>query len=125
MLVTMMMLAMAPNPAAIAAPRKAYSVCIKGFETKSLAAKMDPAAYSTALKGQCTAEADSLATALINYDIAMGAKRATAAANAASDVAEYVATSEERFRDMMTPAKRTATAAPTKPATVTAASAPK
>ena len=38
MLVAMMMLALAaPNPHALDAPRKAYSACIKAFETKSLA----------------------------------------------------------------------------------------
>ncbi|MDQ3074670.1 MAG: hypothetical protein M3Q88_03520 [Pseudomonadota bacterium] len=123
MLVTMMLLAMAPNPTVLDAPRKAYSVCIKGFETKSLAAKMDPAAYATALKGQCSAEADSLARALTSYDVAMGGKRATAAASAASDVADYRLTSEERFRDLTPSAPAMATATPAPPVTV--ASAPK
>ncbi len=105
MLVAMMMMAMAaPNPRVLDAPRKAYSACIKRFESKSLAARMNAAAYSTALKGECTGEAAALAKALTDYDVSMGGKRSAAAASAASDVADYQATSEERFRDMMTPA---------------------
>ena len=60
----MMMLALAaPNPHSLDAPRKAYAACIRGFETKRIAAKMDAAAYSSALKGSCTAEAGALAGA--------------------------------------------------------------
>ena len=67
---------------------------------------MDAAAYGTALKGACTAEAEALAKALTDYDVAMGTKRAAAAATAASDVADYMLTSEERFRDLVTPASK-------------------
>ena len=107
MLVAMVMLALAaPNPKMLEPPRKAYSACIKEFETKSLAAKMDAAAYAAALKGVCTAEAAALAKALTDYDVAMGTKRAAAAATAQSDVADYMLTSEERFRDLATPASK-------------------
>ena len=45
MLVAMMMLALAaPNPRNLDPPRKAYQQCLKAFETKSVAAKMDAAA---------------------------------------------------------------------------------
>ena len=107
MLVAMMMLALAaPNPTKLDAPRRAYQSCLKTFETTSMAAKMDAAAYGPALKGACTAEAGALAKALTDYDVAMGTKRAAAAATAASDVADYMLTSEERFRDMVTPASQ-------------------
>ena len=110
MLVTIMLMAMAaPNPRALDTPRKAYAACIKGFEVKSLAAKMNSAAYSSAIKGACNAEAAALAKALTDFDVAMGSKRAAAAATAASDVADYVLTSEERYRDSM-PAERSAKA---------------
>ena len=118
MLVAMMMLAMAaPNPRTLDTPRKAYQTCLKAFETKSLAAKIDAAAYSVALKATCTAEATALAKALTDYDVAMGTKRSAAAATAESDVSDYRLTSEERFRDMMPSAPRTATASSSAPAT--------
>jgi hypothetical protein len=101
MLVALMMLLAAPNPHSLDAPRKAYSVCVKQFETRSLAAKMDAAAYSAALKGACTAEAAALTRALIDFDVGTGTKRAAAAATAESDIADYRMTSEERFRDML------------------------
>ena len=105
-MLVMLLLALAgPNPHSLDRPRKAYSTCIRSFETRSLAAKMDAGAYSTALKAMCSAEAAALARALTEYDVAMGTKRAEAVATAESDVADYRVTSEERFRDMMTPAK--------------------
>jgi hypothetical protein len=98
MLVAMVMLALAaPNPRSLDQPRKAYQSCLKAFEAGSIAAKMDAAAYSNAVKGACTAEAAALVRALTDFDVAMGSKRATASATAASDVADYVLTSEERF----------------------------
>ena len=105
MLFAMMMLLAAPNPHSLDAPRKAYAACVKEFESKSLAARMDAAAYSTALKGACTSEAAALAKALIDFDVGTGTKRAAAAATADSDVADYRLTSEERYRDMVAPAK--------------------
>ncbi len=97
MLVVLLMALASPNPSSLDAPRNAYATCIKSFEKQSLAAKVEPAAYSAAIKDACTIEAAALATALVAYDVAMGDKRATAAANAASDVADYVLTSEERY----------------------------
>jgi len=105
MLIAMMMLLAAPNPHSLDAPRKAYSACVKQFENKSLADKMDAAAYSAALKGACTAEAAALTKALVDFDVGTGTKRAAAAATAESDIADYRLTSEERFRDMIAPAK--------------------
>jgi hypothetical protein len=105
MLVMMMLMMAAPNPHVLDNPRQAYAACIRGFENKSVAAKMDAAAYSTALTGACTAEGAALAKALTDYDVSMGGKRASAAAAADSDVADYRSTSEERFRDLMAPAK--------------------
>jgi hypothetical protein len=105
MLVAMMMLLAGPTPQSLDAPRKAYAACVKQFETKSLADKMDAAAYSTALKGVCTSEAAALTRALVAFDVGTGTKRAAATATAESDLADYRLTSEERFRDMATPAK--------------------
>lgn len=100
MFVAMMLFVASPNPQALIAPRKAYAACIKEFETKSLAAKMSPGAYASAIKSACQAEATTFTNALIAYDVAMGGKQATAAASAASDVADYVLTSEERFKEL-------------------------
>jgi len=66
-----------------------------------LTAKVDPAAYETAVKSACAAEANALSQALIRYDVAMGTKRATALSNAERDVDDYRLTSVERYRDIM------------------------
>jgi len=99
LIVMVMSLAVAaPNPRTLDAPRKAYSACIRQFEKTSLAAKVEPAAYSTAIKGACPEQGAALTRALIAFDIAMGSKRATATSNAATDVGDYLLTSDERYR---------------------------
>ena len=103
LLMTLMLAAASPNPQSLDAPRKAYSGCIRAIEKRSLDSKVSPAAYSTALRGACQAEAARLTAALVAYDIAMGTARATAAQNAATDVADYVTTSEERYKDLAAP----------------------
>jgi hypothetical protein len=94
----------APNPSSIDAPRKAFATCLKNFENNQAKAKIDAAAYSTAVKAACAAEAQALADALIRYDVAMGTKRASAMANAQRDVDDYRLTSEERYKDTNAPA---------------------
>ena len=91
----------APNPGSIDAPRRAFAACLKTFETNQLNAKVDPAAYETAVKAACPTEAESLMQALVKYDVAMGTKRATAASNAQRDVDDYRLTSVERYRDIL------------------------
>jgi hypothetical protein len=93
----------APNPSSIDAPRKAFATCLKTFETNQMKAKIDAAAYSTAVKSACATEAQALADALVKFDVAMGNKRASAQANAQRDVDDYRLTSEERYRDLSAP----------------------
>ena len=104
MITLVMALALAaPNPSSIDAPRTAFRACLKTFETNQLNAKVDAAAYASAVKAACPSEAQALSDALIKYDTAMGTKRASAQANAARDVDDYRLTSEERYRDMAAP----------------------
>lgn len=91
----------APNPATIDAPRRAFSSCLKSFESSQLRAKTDAAAYETAVKAACPAEAAALSDALIKYDVAMGTKRASATANAERDVDDYRMTSVDRYKDIV------------------------
>lgn len=93
----------APNPSSIDAPRNAYRACLKTFESNQMQAKVDAAAYASAVKSACPTEARALSDALIKYDVAMGNKRAAAEANAQRDVEDYQLTSEERYRDMTAP----------------------
>jgi hypothetical protein len=93
----------APNPTTIDAPRKAFATCLKTFETNQMNAKVDAAAYASAVKSACPGEAQALSDALVKFDVAMGTKRASAQANAQRDVDDYRLTSEERYRDMTAP----------------------
>ncbi|MGI8930860.1 MAG: hypothetical protein ACR2FK_00555 [Sphingomicrobium sp.] len=91
----------APNPSSIDGPRRGYATCLKTFESKSRAEKVNPAAYATAIKAACPTEAAALMRALVAFDVAMGNKRASATANAQRDIDDYQLTSEERYRDLM------------------------
>lgn len=102
-MVAMALAVAAPNPGSIDAPRKAFAACLKTFEGNQMKAKIDAAAYASAVKGACPNEAQALSEALIKYDVAMGTKRANAEANAERDVDDYRLTSEERYRDMTAP----------------------
>ena len=93
----------APNPSSIDAPRHAFQVCLKGFESNQMRAKVAVDAYSAAVKTACPTEAQALSDALVRYDTAMGTKRASALANAERDVDDYRLTSDERYRDLMAP----------------------
>lgn len=90
----------APNPGSIDAPRKAFASCLKSFETNQMKAKVDAAAYESAVKAACPSEAAALSAALIRYDVAMGTKRANATANAERDVDDYRMTSVDRYKDI-------------------------
>lgn len=93
----------APNPSSIDAPRKAFASCLKAFESNQRNAKLAADAYSAAVKSACPTEAQALTDALVRFDVAMGTRRASALANAARDIDDYRLTSEERYRDNMTP----------------------
>jgi hypothetical protein len=93
----------APNPTSIDAPRRAFASCLKTFENNQMKAKVDAAAYATAVKSACPAEAQALSDALIKFDVGMGTKRASAQANAERDLEDYRLTSEERYRDSSAP----------------------
>lgn len=90
----------APNPSSIDAPRHAFAACLKTFESNQLKAKVAVDAYSTAVKGACTSEAQALSDALVKYDTAMGTKRPAALANAERDIDDYRLTSEDRYKDL-------------------------
>jgi hypothetical protein len=101
MITLMAVLALAaPNPKTIDAPRHAYATCIKSFETSQLKAKVDPVAYETAVKTACPSESAAFTAALVNFDVAMGTKRAKATENAAMDVEDYQLTSVDRYKDL-------------------------
>ena len=101
MITLLLALAMAPNPSAIIAPRRAYATCLKAFESKSVTEKVAAAAYSTAVKSACPAEAAALVRALVSFDVAMGTKRPAATVNAQRDLDDYLMTSEERYSATM------------------------
>ena len=103
MLVLLLAMAAAPSASSIDAPRRAFSQCIRKFESDSLAKKLPAAEYLAAVKASCPTEASSLRNALVSFDVAMGSKRASASANAQTDLDDYYATSNDRYQGEIAP----------------------
>jgi hypothetical protein len=96
-LVTALIMA-APQANTLVQPRKNYSACLNKFQKSSLREKMDPAAFSTAIKTACPDEATALKKVLVSYDVAMGGKRSEAEANADLDLESYTSNIEESYK---------------------------
>lgn len=103
MLVLLLAMAAAPSASSIDAPRRAFSQCIKKFEADSRSKKLPQGDYAAAVKASCPAEAAALRGALVGFDVAMGTRRAAAAANAQTDLDDYYTTSNERYQDGAAP----------------------
>ena len=101
MITLVIALFLAPNPAAIDAPRHAFQACLKTFESNQRQAKVAADANSASVKTACPSEAQALTDALVKFDTAMGTKRPTALSNAQRDVDDYRLSSDERYRDLM------------------------
>lgn len=102
-LVTAMSLAAAQADPTIQ-PRKTFASCLSGFKKKSLEQKMEPSAFSAAVKSACEAEAERLRQALIALDMKRGGSRAEAASNADFDLQGYRENMDESYKDSLGPA---------------------
>jgi hypothetical protein len=89
----------APQANSLLQPRKNYVACLTKFQKSSLREKMEPAAFTTAVKTACPVESGTLKKALVDYDVAMGVKRAEANSNAQFDLEGYTSNMEESYKD--------------------------
>lgn len=83
--------------AAINAPRQAFGDCLQRAGLTAAAQNVAPGQYSTYAMQQCAAAAEKFKSALVNFDVKNGVKRAQAAADAQLQVDDYVAMSQEKY----------------------------
>ena len=75
--------------AGIDAPRAAFGECLKQAAAKAKTDKMAPDAFTEFARTSCSAEAESLKSALVKFDVKYGIKRAQATADADVQIDDY------------------------------------
>jgi hypothetical protein len=116
--------------AGIDGPRKAFVACLKEAAVAAESQKVAQAGYGAFILQRCDAQAGSLKSALIGFDVKNGIRRTQASADAQAQVDDYVATSTEKYETKMAVAKPKAAppavaVAPSATPTPTPAAAPK
>ena len=107
--------------ASINAPTDAYRGCLKTAAAKATADKVAPDTIEDFFKAQCTAQIESLKSAIIAFRVKNGMARKAAIEDANMTVEDYMAAPADRYRFI---AGMNAPAAPAQAAAPTPASAP-
>lgn len=108
--------------AGIDVPRKAYVACLKGAFDTAVSQNVPAPDYGAFIARTCAAQADSLRSGLIGFDVKNGIKRTQAAADAQAQIDDYVAMSTEKYESKLAVSKPRP--APPAPATNSAAPPP-
>lgn len=83
--------------AGIDGPRKNYVACLKGAFDSAVSQNVAAADYGAFIAKTCGAQADSLRSGLIGFDVKNGIRRTQAAADAQAQIDDYVASSTEKY----------------------------
>lgn len=89
--------AVAGLQATINAPRGAFVACLKDASGKAESQKVAVDAYQEFISSTCSAQAASLKSALVAFDVKNGIKRATADSDAQAQLDDYYAMSKEKY----------------------------
>ncbi len=115
--------------AGIDGPRKNFVACLRGAYDTALTQKVAVPEYGAFILKTCGAQADSLKSGLVGFDVKNGIKRSQASADAQAQVDDYVAMASEKYESKvgkLIPAIAPAPSPPPNPIPpVTQASAPK
>lgn len=79
--------------------RRAYSDCLRSYMRAQLEERVEPAAFETALSGQCTDRATAFTAALVQRDSRTGGSRARAEEDARMTMEDMRATTSEYYAD--------------------------
>ena len=82
--------------------RRDFSTCLRTFMRASLEQRMEPAAFETAMAGQCTTQATAYRTAIVQRDQRAGGNRARAEEDARIMIDDTKANVLEYYRDYFT-----------------------
>ncbi|MEO8619278.1 MAG: hypothetical protein ABI412_07930, partial [Sphingomicrobium sp.] len=94
-------IAVAGLQATINAPRSAFVACLRDASGKAESQKIAVDAYQGFLDTACSAQAASLKSALVAFDVKNGIKRATAESDAQAQIDDYHAMSKEKYESKM------------------------
>jgi hypothetical protein len=83
--------------AGIDGPRKAFVACLHSASDAAQTQSIAPADYGAFVIKTCAAQADSLKSGLIGFDVKNGIRRTQASADAQAQVDDYVALSTEKY----------------------------
>ena len=112
--------------AGIDVPRKNLGTCLSSALDAAMAQKVAVADYGAFVVKTCEAQANSLKSGLVGFDVKNGIKRTQAAADAQVQIDEYFAMAAERYESRAPTVKAVApTPAPNPVPPPTPASAPK
>lgn len=107
--------------ASIATPRNNFADCLQKAGLQAAAQQVAPDQYSAFASQQCAAAGDGYKSALVNFDVKNGIKRAKAAADAQALIDDEIAMSVEKYEARAPKPK----AAPVQPPPMQTAAAPK
>jgi hypothetical protein len=112
--------------AGIDGPRKTYVACLKSAFDTALSEHVAAPDYGAYIAKACSAQADSLRSGLVGFDVKNGIKRSQASADAQAQIDDYVALASEKYEAKWAASKpKVAAPAPSPTPPVVAASAPK
>lgn len=83
--------------ASIAAPRQAFTDCLKQASLQAAAKQVSPDQYSAFANQQCSSQAASFKGALVAFDVKNGVKRSQASSDAQLQLDDYLAMSLEKY----------------------------
>lgn len=83
--------------AGIDGPRKAFVACLKEAATAAEGQQIAAADYAAFVIQRCAAQAGSLKSGLIAFDVKNGIKRTMASTDAQAQVDDYVAMAAEKY----------------------------
>jgi len=100
LLVAASAISLVASQATIAAPTTAFRTCLREAAIKAKAEKVAGDAIETYLKTACTAQMDTLKTAVIGFRMKNGMSRKAAASDADMTVDDYVASPADNYKFM-------------------------
>ena len=103
--------------ASIAAPRTAFTACLKQADTKATSQKVAGDAYEAFVRNTCSAQLTALRSAMISFNVKNGMSRKDAATDADLMVDDYLASSIDHYKFMVSTNEPPPKAAATAPAT--------
>lgn len=109
--------ALAAMQAGIDIPRKNFGACLSSALDAAMAQKIAVSDYSAFVLTTCQAQADSLKTGLVGFDVKNGIKRSQAAADAQAQIDDYLAMAAERYESRVGKPKPATVASPVPPPT--------